>query len=299
MKTIGIDSDSYLVYEGNTMYGYGLFPTPTLLPADILNELEDELAPEKNNDLQRLPFVFIDDGYDPTSRVRKGRIYERWDSQPQQWHVHMHPAVPGESRQVTGSGYIKKSLITFREFNFLPTLKHLGIENPLVVLGSNDQFTIWTVIDVETSISGETILFLKARKTIGVLPKVNYEAIDSKYHSQIKDKLGRLADDIYKAGPDSIVDRSREAASAIVNAYMLEKSLIEKDRDLGQLAKPLKEKAEKRIASNCVESLALLHSRTKHAEQQNKALRHVTEADAEYAVQSVSVLLHELGYVYE
>lgn len=299
MKTIGIDRDSYLVYEGNSMYGHGLFPTPTLLPADILNESDADLAPKKNSDLQRLPFIFIDDGYDPTSRVRKGRIYEKLESQPQQWYVHMHPAMPGESRKVTGSGYINKSLITFREFNFFPTLKHLGIENPLVVLGSNDQFTIWSVIDVETSISGETILFLKARKTIGVLPKINYDAIDGKYHHQIKDKLSRLADDIYKAGPDSIVDRSREAACAIVNAFLLELGYVEKDKDLGQLAKPLREKAEKRIASNCVESLALLHSRTKHAEQENKSLRRVTESDAEYAVQSVAMLLHELGFAHE
>lgn len=296
MKIIGIDSDSYLVYEGNSTWGHAVWPTPEVIPADIVEESSDDLSPTNNNDLLMIPFIFIDEGYDPSSRIRKGRIFEKTESRPEQWHVQMHPAIPGESRQLNAKGVIAKQLVSFRQFNFHPKLKRMGVDQPLITLGSNTQFTIWSVIDIETSISGETILFLKARKTIGVLPKVNYEAIDSKFHPQIKDKLGRLTDDIYKAGPDSIVDRSREAACAIVNAYMLKQGYIEKDKDLGQLARPLREKAEKRIASNCVESLALLHSRTKHAEQQNKSLRYVTEADAEYAVQSVAIVIAELGW---
>lgn len=299
MKTIGIDSDSFLIYEGNSTWGHAIWPTPEIIPAAIVEESLEDLSPKDNNDLLMMAFIFIDEGYDPASRIRKGRIFEKTESRPEQWHVQMHPAIPGEGRQLNAKGVIAKQLVSFRQFNFNPKLKQLEVNQPLIILGSNTQFTIWSVIDIETSISGETILFLKARKTIGVLPKINYAAIDNKYHAQIKDKLGRLADDIYKAGPDSIVDRSREAACAIVNAYMLELGYIEKDKDLGQLAKPLRDKAEKRIASNCVETLALLHSRTKHAEQQNKSLRHITEGDAEYAVQSVSVLLHELGYVYE
>ena len=56
------------------------------------------------------------------------------------------------------------------------------------------------------------------------------------------------------------------------------------------------ELAEKRIASNCVETIAILHSRTKHAEQQNKSLRRVTEADAGLSVRCVSMILNEIGW---
>ena len=63
----------------------------------------------------------------------------------------MHPAIPAEGRQLGADGVIIKSLASFHQFNFEPILRKLGIENPLIVLGSNTQFTIWSVIDVETS----------------------------------------------------------------------------------------------------------------------------------------------------
>ena len=296
MKTIGIDTNNYLVYEGNGTYGHAVWPTPAILPAAIVDESSDDLSPEYNN-IQKLPFIFIDEGYDPVSRVRKGKIYEKYDSQPNDWYVQMHPAIPAEVRQLGAKGVIKKSLVSFRQFNFESVLKQLGVEHPLVILGSNTQFTIWSVINVETSISGETILFLKARKTIGVLPKIDYSAINGNYHNQLKDKLERLASDIHQAGPDSIVDRSREAASVIINTFLLEHEHIENHRDLGQLVSVLREKAEKYVAANCADTLAKLHSRTKHSEQEKRSVRRLNEIDAEYAIQTVVVLLHECGYV--
>ncbi len=296
MKMIGIESDTYLVYEGNSMWGHAIWPTPELIPACIVDEAEVDFSPKNNSNLQMLPFVFIDEGYDPTSRIRKGRIYEKQESQPNQWHVHPHPATPDDSRHAGRDGVISKSLATFREFNFQPVLKQLDITAPLVVLGSNTQFTVWSVIDVETSISGETILFLKARKTIGVLPRIDYSAFNEKYHDQIRKKLDLLADDIYRAGPDSIVDRTREAASAIINFYLLDKGHISKHKDLGQLVTPLRDKEDKYIAANCIDTIAKLHSRTKHSEQNNKGLRSITESDADLVVQSLYMIILELGW---
>lgn len=297
MKTIGIDANNYLVYEGNGTWGHAVWPTPELIPTTIIDGSSDDLSPKNNNDLLLLPFVFIDEGYDPTSRVRKGRIYEKYEMQPNPWHVYPHPAIPDDVRYTNENGVVQKSLATFREFNFHPTLNKLEIDDPLVILGSITQFTVWSVIDIETSISGETILFLKARKTLGVIPKLNYSVIDEQYHEQIKNKLNLLTDDVYKAGSDSIVDRAREAASSIINAFLLEHAHIEKHKDLGQLVKPLQEKAEKHIAANCADTLAKLHSRTKHVEQENKSLRHVSESDAEYAVQSVVTILNEFRWL--
>ncbi len=297
MKMIGIESDTYLVYEGNSMWGYAVWPTPELIPASIVEEAEVNLSPKYNGNLQELPFIFIDDGYDPTSRIRKGRIYEKHESQPNEWWVQPHPATPGDIKQTNNNGVLSKYLATFREFNFQPVIKQLDISVPLIALGSNTQFTIWSVIDIETSISGETILFLKARKTIGALPKVNYSAIGEKHRNQIKDKLTRLADDIYKAGPDSIIDRSREAASAIINTWLLENDYIKKHRDLGQLVSTLRDVPKKHVVANCADTLAKLHSRTKYSEQEHQTLRRINEADAEFSVQAVTVILQECGYV--
>lgn len=72
MKAIGIDQDLYLVYEGQRGWGQAVWPVPTLLAAAIIDESSKELTPAPN-DLQRSPFIFVDEGYDPASRVRKGR----------------------------------------------------------------------------------------------------------------------------------------------------------------------------------------------------------------------------------
>ena len=298
MKTIGIDQVNSLVYEGSGGYGHAIWPTPEILPASIVNESENDLTPKEHDEIQRFPYIFLDDGYDPNSRIRKGRIYEKNASQPINWNVQVHPAMPSEVRSANAHGVLSKPMSIFYGFNFWPKIRPMGITEPLIILGSNVQFTIWSVVDVETSVFGESILYLKARKMIGALPKVNYSAIDAQYHAQIKEKLNLLAEDIYRAGPDSVVDRAREAASAIINAFLIHAKHIEKDKDLGQLVSPLKEKAEKYIAANCADTLAKLHSRSKHAEQSNKGLRPINNQDAELAVQSVGMILIELDWAH-
>ncbi|MCU7886308.1 MAG: hypothetical protein KZQ82_19135 [Candidatus Thiodiazotropha sp. (ex Lucinoma annulata)] len=94
---------------------------PPLLPAHILLFNEVTLSLPDRLDLLFQPYIFIDEGYDPVSRIRKGRIFERHESQPTQWHVHPHPAlneVPDDDKQA-----IKKSLITFQPFNFYARLQ--------------------------------------------------------------------------------------------------------------------------------------------------------------------------------
>lgn len=72
MKAIGIDQNSYLVYEGQRGWGQAVWPAPTLLAAAVIDESSKELTTAPK-DLQRAPFIFVDEGYDPVSRARKGR----------------------------------------------------------------------------------------------------------------------------------------------------------------------------------------------------------------------------------
>ena len=92
MKTIGFDTTNFLVYEDNTFLGHPLWPSPSLLPATIVGERNNDLTPLDNNRHEYPPFLFLDDGYDPTSRIRKGKIYEKFKSvQPYPWNVYPHP----------------------------------------------------------------------------------------------------------------------------------------------------------------------------------------------------------------
>lgn len=296
MKTIGIDTNDFLVYEGSGFWGHGYWPTPTILPAFILSSF-DKIKLDHRIDLLSQPYIFIDEGYDPTSRVRKGRIYEKWEGQPNQWHVSPHPA---KNQSVTTySAQETKSLATFREFNFFSKIQNQNITCPCILLGTKDHYTIWSVVDVETAISGEAILFIKSRKVIGALPKICYELInDENDRTAIEEKIRLLSLDISHSAPDSVIDRCREAASAILNTFLISNGLMDKARDLGQLEAILRDSAKMHIVANLVAALAKFHSRTKHVEQTNRKTRAVSEQDAEFSIQALGIILVEIGWGY-
>jgi len=296
MKTIGIDQNNHLIYEGNGNWGHALWPSPSILPAYILS-FEGELELNNRTNIQRQPYIFIDEGYDPASRVRKGRIFEKTESSPSEWHVMPHPAL-NEKIPVSQEA-IRKQLVTFRGFNFSTKMQQERLNSPCILLGTNNHYTIWSVVDVETSISGETILFIKSRKVIGSLPKINYALINSSSNQNaIEEKIQLLSQDISNAAPDSVVDRCRESASAIINAYLAENNFLDKAKDLGQLENHLRNDANKHIVANLASALAKFHSRTKYVEQSNRKTRPVTEQDAEFSIHALGVILIELGWGY-
>ena len=233
-----------------------------------------------------------DESYDPVSRIRKGRIFLNNGNQPLHWKHIRHPL---HNNALNDLG---ASLCTFSEFNFYSILESKGIINPYIVLGTGNHSTIWTIVDAEGSISGEVVLFLKARKVIGALPKVDYSLIISaKDRSQIEEKLELLYKDLVSAVPDSVVDRCREAACAAGNTYLIQSGVTEKATDLGKVASNLTV-AGKQVAANQAATLATLHSRTKTIEQSNRGIRKVNELDAEFAVHSLGLILIELGFGY-
>jgi len=296
MKTIGIDTNDYQIYVGARCWGQVLWPSPTLLVANIFESGGDLPVGDIKDDLYSVPYIFVDDAYDPASRVRKGRIYKHHgDSQPSEWHVYPHPA---KDERTNAQGMVSKSLMTFSQFSLWSELRNNQIQSPLVVLGNRYQFTVWSVIDVESSVSGETVVYLKARKTFGALPQVDYSKIIESCRDLVREKLNTLADDIHTAGPESVVDRSREALTAIFSAYAQANGLSDAGKDLSPLAEIIAKDtvAPKHVAVNLARTVAIFHSRAKSAEQEKRGVRPINEQDAELAVQAVGVVLNDLGW---
>lgn len=299
MKAIGIDQDRYLLYEGQLGWGQAIWPQPTLLAASVVDESSEELAPAPN-DLLFAPFVFIDEGYDPVSRVRRGRLFEKPDTPKQEWHLYPHPAVPGEQAQAAlRNGQLTKWLATFWEFRWAPKMKQLGIERPLILLGTKDQFTVWSVIAVEASISGEAIVYLKGRKTFGALPRILYEHIQEEFRDQVRKKIEYLAAEINVAGPESVVDAVREAMTAVLSAYAQQNGLAKEGRDIGDLANAFAnhpDYKQKDVVINLAKTAGRLHSRRKNAVQEKLKTREIVEQDAELAIQCIGTVLCDLGW---
>ena len=286
MKTIGIDTNDYTIYSGVGLYGRMLLPQPTFLVANIFNAAEQAIEEKMEDDLGITQFVFIDDGYDPVTRIRKGRIYQRYlSSQPHQWKA------SSDVRAIT-----PPSAYTFAQFSLSANLKNQQIDNPIIALGNKQQFTLWSLVDIEATVAKESVVYLKARKTFGALPNIDYEKINEPNRERVRNKINTLANEIHTGGPESVIDRCREALTAILSAYAQEHELAQEGLDLGALAKVL-EKNNNYIVANLAKTIAIFHSRGKHAEQEKRGVRQLTEQDAELAVQGIGTVIHDLGLV--
>ncbi len=293
---LGIDNNSNLVYEGVSTWGHALWPTPFLSPATIKSDAESQLTPPRFEGLYSLPLVlFREDAFDPVSRVRRGRFYQSGNSQPQTWQVYPHPAMPDEQRKINSAGVLPKSLLTFYSHPIAAELQKTGNRQLLVILGSQESFTIWSVVNVEKTAINEELVTLKARQTIGALPRLNRDAIPEAGQEKVVTALDKLAEDIYRAGTESVVDRAREAATAVLGAYLQDRGTAKPSLDLDALIKKMDEES-KIVAANAANIVRLFHSRGKTAVQEKFSFRPLREQDAELAVQCIGTILCELGW---
>jgi hypothetical protein len=299
MISIGIDTNTMLVYEGMSTWGRGIWPTPVISAAVVATSSDDDIKGVEVNDILNVPLIFREDAFDPASRVRRGRFYERNTSQPARWQVYPHPALSGEERQANRLGVISKELATFHSCAISKKFVKDLANQPLVVLGFGQSVSVWAVVASEVSLAGEEIMSLRSRTTFGALPNVLWERIPELGRAQVKSTLNILAEDIYRAGPESVIDRARDAASAILSAYVVDRKLAEATKDLGQLVSVLMNlpRSERpNICANGGDIIAILHPRAKPSEQALRPLRPIREQDAELAVQLVGTMLCDLGW---
>jgi HEPN domain-containing protein len=156
------------------------------------------------------------------------------------------------------------------------------------------------VTNKETVHTREILVTLKARQSLGALPELDWNLLPDK-SGLVKGKIESLLDDVYRAGAESIVDRAREAATAILSAYLQNEGIAETNgKDLGALIELLVKRNDRngqRIVACAAEIPQRLHSRGKHVEQEkHDNLRPIREQDAELAVQCIGVMLCDLGW---
>jgi len=291
---LGIDDSYGFVYEGISEYGAHLvWPMPVMTPAKFADSTSEKFDPAQSARVGDVTYYFREDLFDPVSRIRRGRFYKAVGSQAN-WTVMPNPFV-----HVPSSGAAKDRMErqTLWKFEPCPITSELG---SISILGVGKATTIWRIIHIETSFTGEEMVTLKARQSMGALPEVDWRKVPPLAESNVREKLNVLEDDYRRAGAESVVDRAREAATAILSGYL--QSIGEKEakgRDLGALVALLvnsSKKDERRIVACAGEIPQRLHSRGKHAEHEKRNVRPIREQDAELAVQCIGVMLCDLGW---
>lgn len=296
---LGIDKDNNFAYEGSCHWGHAIWPSPIIVPAAFSTSTSETLIPADGN-LNPNSYVFYEDAFDPVSRIRRGRLLQGGGNiQPIQWNVYPHPAIPQEGREISRQGVLKKRLFTFHPLYLPNILKNLGSGQPIILLGTQKSFTLWTIVSVETTASGDELVILKSRQSFGALPSLHSKEIPEAGREKVIATLETLQEDIQRSGSESVIDRAREAATVILSTYLQAKKFAKPKLDLDALIKKFldaNEKDKKQIVINAADIVRIFHSRGKHVVQEKFPVRPICEQDAELAIQCVGTILCDLGW---
>lgn len=291
---LGISADG-MIFEGVTEHGSHLvWPQPVVSLAKFVKITDEALKPATENEIGHC--CFREDSFDPVSRIRRGRFFQ-WTGRNEHHRAKVPPSItmPGI---FPSDNAVNVNMSAYRKLR--PSLSGEDFQD-LVILGANSGYSVWAVVGIETISSGEDLVTLRARQSLGALPDIYWEKIPSDHRRKVEEAIKTLADDYRRAGPVSVIDRAREAATAILSAYLQGKGVsAAKGKDLGNLVNLLVNDAgkhEQRILACAAEIPQRLHSRGKHAEKENRNdLRPIREQDAELAVQCIGVMLCDLRW---
>lgn len=287
--------NEWLVYEGDSTRSHAVWPSPTLSIANVLRPpiKYSELA--KSNNLLDAKFIFREDSFDPVTRIRRGRLYEAANSRPQFWRAQAHPAYPEEAVAARANGgWLRKDIYAFQAW---PSFRELGgsLNTALIALGTAEAYTLWRVVDIERIVTGEDLITLRARNSLGVLPELNQAAIPQDGRDKLKEVIERLTNSAYRAGPEDVIESARAATQWCLAMHLANRNnnpeILKKD--IGELTSLLENKS---LLQSLAPIIARLHSRAKPNEQERYATRPLLEGDAEYALAAVGMLLRELGW---
>lgn len=295
MYRLGVDPRNGWVFEDECV----VWPTPVMSVAKFMDAAGDEVASSTLN--REAPYYFREDSFDLVSRVRRGRFYKAASHSGGPWRVYPHPMVTFPYFQQDSDGAYKASGLTHYEpWKMSREFQRPQIAEVLVQLGDDTASTLWQVIHLETGFTGEEIVMLKARQSFGSLPAVDWSKVPEAGVSSVREKLDTLEDEYHRAGVESVVDRAREAATAILSTFLQSEGKADaKGKDLADLTKMLEKHSGqqgRKVITSAAWITARLHTRGKHAEQEARGVRELREQDAQLAVQCVGVILCDLGW---
>lgn len=301
---IGIDRNTWLVYEGSSLYGHGVWPTPVVTRATIVESPEDWDKLPTSTHIDGAKHVFREDTFDPVTGLRRGRLYQMQDgqAQPDRWIVHQHPVVTEDVGQRDLQGRFRKELLTYYDLHGFGSKLVAAHAELVIALGAADSLTLWTVVSVEKVVSGQDLLTLKARSSLGVLPELNFSKMPAGSRETVTAALTKLRMSAHREQASSVVEQCRPAAQVILSHWF---SSVTGDPakidDLAELMNKIEKHQEgkaRKILLNTGRTLALFHNRNKPnmREKLGELARQILESDAAFALQAVALLVHEVGW---
>ena len=177
VRAIGVDVTEGFVYEGDNNRGLGVLADANAFRGySSWIVISSQTAYPKQDDLA-CQLLFREDSFDAVTRLRRGRFYERsGGSQPHQWYVEPHPGTMHVSAHLSTAGVYPRILHGFRAFAARHEMR-AGAQPSILAFGARSAYSLWRVVDIERTVTGEDLVTLRARSSLGLLPELRESAV--------------------------------------------------------------------------------------------------------------------------
>ena len=293
MRELGICKQTGRVYEGSSGSGIPIEGRANLFPITF-HELNID-APTHSVD-GFPPLLFREDSFDPITKIRRGRVVKLSNEvQPKLWHIHDPIRKDLELVAWANGAAQETKLITYHR-SPLNELRGLS-EFPNVTIGEAPHHSIWSLLSIEKQYDGALLLTLKAVRSLGVVPDVDFNKYSATAREELKRALEQVEVSANKLSPKDTVDRCRDVLS-IVFGDLADNLTLDLGKGISKHLERNKAKDPKRdgqdLISKNADIVRLLHSRCKPNESHKHSTRPIDEEDANLALNCLWFVLTEL-----
>ncbi|MEC9276479.1 MAG: hypothetical protein VYC18_09095 [Pseudomonadota bacterium] len=293
MRELGICKQTGRVYEGSSGSGIPSEGRSNLFPITF-HEINIDALTHSIDGFP--PLLFREDSFDPITKIRRGRVVQlSTETQPKVWRVHDPFRKDLKSVSWASGAAQETDLITYHR-SPLNELRGLS-KFPNVIIGEAPHHSIWSLLSIEKQYDGALLLTLKAVRSLGVVPDINF----NKYSEPAREKLKRALEQVEisanKLSPKDTVDRCRDALS-IVFGDLADNLTLDLGKGISKYLERNKVKDSKRdgqdLISKNADIVRVLHSRGKPNESHKHSTRPIDEEDANLALNCLWFVLTEL-----
>jgi hypothetical protein len=296
---LGIEYHSGLIYAGSNAPEIALPPGSSITQATLIAGPEDWARLPRDSRATGMEWVFLEDFFDPVTRVRRGRLYEPISgrAQPSPCNViASHEDLLRAGR--TLAGMISRELFAYAACGSLLSRPRQG-QGATLALGTQRASSAWRVLQTEIVVGGAVLVTLRALTAFGILPDIDWEKIEPRFRSDVDAAYGRALESAFREAPTSVVDQCRNAITVVLSRWLVQQGQDPKiiGKDLADVAKAAGTLPhEKHCAQRLGEIVARLHNRGKENVRAAKELRNIVDEDAELALQGLGFVLREISW---
>lgn len=296
---LGVEKHTGTIFEGMNNPDMPVRPQPPVSQCCLIQTESDWTKMPEGLHQNPHRWVFREDSFDPVTRIRRGRVYQSYgNTQPNSVVVYRDP-----SPEVLGKAAHPALHTSVQMFRYVAATSLLVVPNkaygmPFVV-GSGQGISIYTIVQIESLLTGDVLVTLKQRSALGVIPELNDPVVAEGSLKVVRLAIERAVNSALRETAVSVVDQCRNAIATILGHYLAAEHPDRADKMIGSELAPLAKlmmDEKKEVCGSAALIVARMHSRGKSNEQHVKGVREPDEDDAQFAVHALGLIMREIGW---